>query len=444
MDSKKKRKEQFHDKLEMTRRSFLGGTGVLAASAALVTLRGREAHAATSNSVSAQLPDRYGSAHVALVPTTEKNLGSSRIIGPIKQISEKQTGFSRAALDEWGRAEAVKRSRFVGKYPLSAALNQTLAYLADDKIVGANVPPAPNKLPIPDPERMSKHIKELCYFLRADEVGIGVMRHHGSYSERLLSRPNPETRWFDYRTEVEDNSQHKYVIAVLIDQDLRTTLGSTGYDGISASQSFRSYSNTGFVSVILADYIRRLGYSARAHHARNYNMILAPNLISAGMGEQSRAQESIMHPRLGFRTKAAIVSTDLPLAPDTPIEFGGQEFCRVCKKCAEQCPAKAISTATEQDEYNGYMRWSGDVAKCTMFRIGNEEGAACGRCMKVCPWNNKEDSWFHAAGLNAAGRFPSVGGPILRDIDDIFGYGTEQIEEFKWWLEWPELYKYPK
>jgi hypothetical protein len=26
-------------------------------------------------------------------------------------------------------------------------------------------------------------------------------------------------------------------------------------------------------------------------------------------------------------------------------------------------------------------------------------------------------------------------------IDDMFGYGAEEIGRYKWWLEWPELYK---
>lgn len=267
------------------------------------------------------------------------------------------------------------------------------------------------------------------------------MRHHASYTERMIAKPNDEG-WYDFTFKKEDNSHHKYVIAVVIDQDLRTLLASTGYDGISASQSFRSYATSGFIAVIIADYIRSLGYSARAHHARNYNMILMPNLISAGMGEQSRAMDCVLHPRLGYRFKAAIISTDLPLLPDTPVEFGAQEFCRTCMKCAEECPSKAISMNKDQDEHNGYMRWSGDAAKCAIFRTSNEEGASCGRCMKVCPWNNKEDSFFHTMGLQASGRAPSVDS-ILRDVDDMFGYGTEQIEEFKWWLEWPELYKYP-
>jgi reductive dehalogenase len=318
-------------------------------------------------------------------------------------------------------------------------LSKTFGYLAADGIVGGE--PAPDRLPIPDPERMSKHIKELGFFLRADDVGVGVMRHHASYSERFLVKPLPGGGR-EILTPVEDNSHHKYVIAIIIDQDLRTLLSSTGYDGISASQSFRSYATSGFIAVIIADYIRQLGWSARAHHARNYNMILAPNLISAGMGEMTRAQDCVAHPRIGYRFKAAVVSTDLPLVPDTPISFGVQEFCRVCKKCAEECPSKSISMETEQNEHNGYMTWSGEVEKCIMFRVNNEEGSSCGRCMKVCPWNNKEDSFFHAGGLQAAGRF-SAADSLLKDIDDMFGYGTEQLEEFKWWLDWPELNKLP-
>ncbi|MDR2503982.1 MAG: reductive dehalogenase [Deltaproteobacteria bacterium] len=438
MSAVKKRKEKFQKELEFSRREFLGGAGILAASAALVNLKGMRGEARAANEITAQLPERYGSAHINYVPATEKNLGTTRIVGPIKQRRQAEDGFFRAVSGEFGEQSARNYFfHFVNKHPLSHALFKTLGHMAADNVVGGE--PAPEKLPIPDPERMSRHIKELGFFLRADDVGIGVMQHHASYSERFLAHPTPEGK-IDISTPVEDNSHHKYVIAVLIDQDLRTMLGSTGYDGISASQSFRSYATSGFIAVIMADYIRMLGYNARAHHAENYNMILAPNLIAAGMGEHSRACDCVMHPRLGYRTKAAVVSTDLPLVPDTPIDFGGMEFCRRCKKCAEECPSKALSFETEQSEYNGYMCWPGDMAKCTLFRINNPQGVSCGRCMKVCPWNNKEDSFIHSGGLQLAGRVPGADG-LLKDVDDMLGYGTEQIEEFKWWLDWPEMYK---
>jgi hypothetical protein len=60
--------------------------------------------------------------------------------------------------------------------------------------------------------------------------------------------------------------------------------------------------------------------------------------------------------------------------------------------------------------------------------------------MKVCPWNSKEESWFHKAGI-WVGSNGEASASFLKSIDDMFGYGTEQIDKYKWWLEWPEMYK---
>ena len=73
--------------------------------------------------------------------------------------------------------------------------------------------------------------------------------------------------------------------------------------------SFMSYSASGFIACILADYIRRLGYPARAHHARNYQIVLPPILLWAGLGEMSRIGDCVLHPFMGPRFKAAVVTT---------------------------------------------------------------------------------------------------------------------------------------
>lgn len=371
-------------------------------------------------------------------------LGTTRIVGPIPRISELDTGFNRAALGKYGPDYQREVTRFVTKVPHGKALVMTMQdAIAPEHVVDG--PPNPAKLPIPDPERMSTHIKEFARFLGADACGIGLLPEFAIYTEQAPLRTEMSKMIAEKKpvTGRPVNLNHKYVIAVLVDQDLKTMLASTGYDGISIAQSFKSYLMSGVIACVLAAYIRDLGWSARAHHARNYQVSLPPTLIAAGLGEMSRTGESIAHPTLGFRHKGAVITTDIPLAPDSPIDFGLADFCRTCKKCAEHCPAQAITHDRDQKEYRGYMKWVNDLDKCTMFRVGNTDGSSCGRCMKVCPWNTKEDSWFHTAGVWAASK-SGAASTLLRDIDDMFGYGTEVVDKYRWWLEWPELYKWGK
>lgn len=349
-------------------------------------------------------------------------------------------GFSQAARGLYGAKPRVGRNYFVRKTPEGAAQNDTLVLLATEAAVQGKVSPV--KLAIPDPEQMSQNIKDFAYYLRADEVGIGRMPEYAWYSHKVTN--NPALLKNDLANAVTPvTDRHPYVIVVLVDQHLETMLASTGYDAISIAQSFRGYHASGVIAVTLANYIRSLGYNARAHHARNYKAVMTPAIMAAGLGELSRTGDCAIHPRLGFRHKVAAVTTDLPLLPDQPIDFGLQDFCRVCGKCAEYCPSGAITRDKDPIEYNGYLRWNSDFKTCTIFRTTNEEGASCGRCMKVCPWNSKESSWFHDAGL-WIGSHGQASSMFLKSIDDMFGYGNEQIEKYKWWLEWPELWKTPE
>jgi reductive dehalogenase len=191
-----------------------------------------------------------------------------------------------------------------------------------------------------DPAAMARHIKEASYFLRADMVGICKLPPYAVFTHKK-PRGEPITL------------NHKYAIAILVDQDWRTSMATNGNDWISNSMSFLSYSNSGFIACILADYIRRLGYPARAHHAMNYQVVVPPILLWAGLGEMCRIGDIVLNPFLGPRFKAAIVTTDMPLAVDKPIDFGLQDFCKKCGKCARECPSQAISY-DDKIMHNGY------------------------------------------------------------------------------------------
>ncbi len=77
---------------------------------------------------------------------------------------------------------------------------------------------------------------------------------------------------------------HKYAIAILIDQDWRTANAFTGHDWISNSMSMLAYSHSGFIAIVLADYIRRLGYPARAHYSRKVSGCTSPDSSLGGIG----------------------------------------------------------------------------------------------------------------------------------------------------------------
>jgi reductive dehalogenase len=363
-------------------------------------------------------------------PTTKINKDD------IQRKDERRSGFHRASLGEYGKRLQKEYKRFVPKHPLSGALATmagAMGHMVDAPTFSSNEsdtrrgcstwtpmkPIAEHQAPITNnQEAMARHIKETAYFLRSDMVGICELPPYAVYTHSKHDGKSVELN-------------HKYAIAILIDQDWRTASAFDGSDWISNSMSFLSYSTTGFIACVLADYIRRLGYPARAHHAMNYQVMVPPILLWAGLGEMCRIGDVVLNPFLGPRFKAAVVTTDLPLAVDKPIDFGLQDFCDKCGKCAEHCPSGAISHG-DKIMYNGYQKWDNSVERCTAMRVGNQQGSGCGTCIKVCPWN-KPYTPFHRA-INWTMRNIS---PLRRAgiwADDVFGYGKPN-ENQKWWLD---------
>ena len=338
---------------------------------------------------------------------------TTKITDDVKRFDEREHGFGHVIRGDYGPIPQREMMRFVPKFPLGASFFKMTAAMAP--MVDGEV--AATKAPLPeDPAMLSRHIKQLGYFLRADIVGICRLPRYAIYSHDMMGN--------------EINLDHKNAIVVVVDQNYETMLGSTGDDWISGSQSFIGYSNTALISCIMADYIRKLGYPARAHHAMSYQVLVVPLLIQAGIGEMSRAGIAL-NPFLGTRFKAAIVTTDLPLEPDKPIDFGLQEFCEKCLKCAVECHAKAIPSG-DKVMHNGYETWHFDAEQCSKFRTTNPHGSACGRCIKVCPWN-KPEGWTHDLVRWMVKHAPFLDSFIVK-MDDVWGYGKADIR-YKWWLD---------
>jgi 3-chloro-4-hydroxyphenylacetate reductive dehalogenase len=341
--------------------------------------------------------------------------------GEVQRVREREGGFCKAAAGDYGPVLQREFRRFVPKHPLSGAqawMMNSMMPLVDGAV-------AAQKAPLPaDPGLLTRHIKETAYFLRSDAVGVCELPRYAVYSQKFNYK-NPAAG------EVPNEVDHKYAIALLIDQDYRTSSAYNGSDWISNSMSMLGYSTSGFIAIVLANYIRRLGYPAKAHYAPFYDVVVPPILLWAGLGEMSRIGDSVLHPFLGPRFKAAVVTTDLPLMPDRPIDFGLQDFCSKCQKCARECPSGAISDGGKE-MHNGYEKWPVDKKKCTAMRVGNQRGSGCGTCIKVCPWSKPYTPFHRAVGW--AMRHSGIARSLAIWGDDLLGYGKPDHSK-KWWLD---------
>ncbi len=288
----------------------------------------------------------------------------------VARVPKRANMFARSLFGDLGKTaqEATKNGNYVRKSASAFAFRPSLGafILLQD---GETRDIHPGTL---DPQINADNIKAALYFLGVDAVGLSEC---------------PDWTWYSH--DAAGNSitpYHDQAISMIIDQGHETMEGASGDDWIACAQSMRAYLRFSLLGGVLAQHIRNLGYSARTHTVMDDEVLHPPLLLLGGLGEVSRIGEVILNPFLGPRLKSGVVTTNMPITHDKPIDFGLQTFCEACNKCARECPSGAI-TAGPKLMFNGYEIWKSDSQKCTTYRVGQKNGAMCGRCMKTCPWN---------------------------------------------------------
>ena len=207
---------------------------------------------------------------------------------------------------------------------------------------------------------------------------------------------------------------HKYAISMGFPQDLG--LLKTGPSLLNDFETGRVYALSALVAVELARYIRNLGYGARAHHLRNYGVMMVPVAVDGGMGELARCGYLVAK-EWGANLRLVCVTTDLPLAVDKPVDLGVQDYCEKCLKCADNCPPRAIPSGGKT-AVRGVRKWTIDAERC-LFYWGSQ-GAACGICQAVCPWS-KPRTLFHRFVAEIATRVPWSRRFLTKADDWVYG-----------------------
>ncbi len=332
----------------------------------------------------------------------------------VPRVPKRANFFTRALHGDLGDKAQRERWRFAYKTPIADAyvkLIRAMVPLQDGRIASRN------RNEKSSPEENSKAIKALMYYLGADMAGACEAKRYAWYSHQEDGTPI--------------DIYHRGAMVMLVDQGFETMEGASGDDWISGAQSMRAYMRGGEICGVVAAFIRSLGWSARSQTNADSDVLQLPLVLLAGLGELSRIGELVLNPFVGPRFKSAVVTTDLPLAWDQPIDFGLQDTCNKCMKCARECPCSAISFG-DKVMFNGYEMWKPDVERCTRYRVTNPHGSACGRCMKTCPYNH-EGLLAHRAFLWAAIHLSWTRRWIVR-LDDRIGNGA--INTVKtWWTD---------
>ncbi len=340
----------------------------------------------------------------------------------VPRVPKRASFFDRALRGDLGAKAQKERNRFSFKQPhtsgMMAPMRSMVAYQGGE---AADVDTGLYR----DPAANARAIKSLSYHLGADLTGICEIPAHTWYSHNGDGDP------------VEP--YHRYAVVMLIDQEYDTMEGASGDDWISGAQSMRAYLRGAEIAGIMGDVVRRVGFPARSQTNVDSDVLHIPLILQAGLGELSRIGELVLNPYVGPRFKSVVLTTDMPLEPDRPIDFGLQYFCGNCRKCARECPCDAISLGAKI-MFNGYEMWKPDVERCARYRLTNAKGSACGRCMKTCPLNKvvtadgplavRMASWL---GVNAMWLKPLMV-PVAVKLDDALGHGKRNPVK-KWWLD---------
>ena len=224
-------------------------------------------------------------------------------------------------------------------------------------------------------EDFTCRIKGFTRYLGADLVGTTKLNPAYVYSHNGRS----QGKWGE---PVSLNHTHAIAIGMEMCYDMiRHTP-----DNISMTETAYQYFEAAKVAMLVARYINRLGYEARAHVDMNYRVMCVPIAVDAGLGELGRLG-LLITPEFGARLRLSVVTTNLPLTQDKPIVFGVQDFCDFCRKCATNCPSGSIESGVK-GVYRGVEKWKVEQDSC--YKYWRTLGSDCSVCIKVCPYSHPD------------------------------------------------------
>jgi reductive dehalogenase len=281
---------------------------------------------------------------------------------------------------------------------------------------------SPRQADLGTPEEAARQVKKAARALGAALVGITHYDERWQYKSRYHDGGPDE----ELPPEIPPGLDHVIVVAVPMPYDMMKTTPSA----LGSAAAGVGYSLDAALLISLAQFIRDLGY--RAIPSMNDTAPSIPYAIKAGLGEYGR-NGLLITQEFGPRVRLGKVYTDMSLAHDHPVRFGVYEFCRICKRCAESCPARALPMGEPTFRINnisnrkGVKKWSVDAERC--FAFWAAQSTDCATCIRSCPYNKDYSKWWHRLARTLAGTKLRR---LVFAMDTYLGYGR-RLRPDLWW-----------
>jgi len=288
----------------------------------------------------------------------------------------------------------------------------------------------PKRTRVDDPKKMSEHITRVAKYFGADIVGIGKSHPALLYAGGTLRDTGfiVDAEDGPHETPIELCRKYPYVITTPVAWDYelgrahRHHIGDAAYD--------TTLMQTVLVLTAVEYYIRELGYTAIRGKVNPQAAALA-----GGVGELGR-NGLVISEKFGARVHMSdAILTDLPLEPNPTLDLGVQDFCKVCRKCAETCPTNSISFEPAKQIFNGVEKYKIKWETCYKLRpLVAEHWQICLTCSTVCPYT-KPNTWWRTLAVQTLRKTPrpmrSLTVKGLKWLDDTF-WGKVPNKRVRW------------
>jgi ferredoxin len=217
----------------------------------------------------------------------------------------------------------------------------------------------------------------------------------------------------DYGREI-DAARRTSALVFLVEMDHAAM--RTAPEAPVIRESARQYYRASAIARTIEAALRIAGIDAMAHYDAHYEYVLPPMAVAAGLGELGR-HNLLIADRFGTRVRIGAVTLSAFLRADRRRDLGVQAFCERCRKCADNCPPRALSVAAPVI-VNGVEKWPTGVERC--YRYWRLMGTDCGVCMAACPFSHPDNA-FHNFVRRLVRALPGLAAAFVRADDLLYG-----------------------